>query len=97
LVNGNDLGDVQKEPAKEETPLDEDSKTDNAEKSAVELIIEGEQKLQEADDFIEIGTWSNDMADDIATFNQEDEDEEDAYHLPVLPANVKFCKFFRYI
>ncbi|XP_037712636.1 endoribonuclease Dcr-1 [Drosophila subpulchrella] len=91
LVNGNDLGDVQKEPVKEETPPDEDSKADNAEKSAVELIIEGEQKLQEADDFIEIGTWSNDMADDIATFNQEDEDEDEAYHLPVLPANVKFC------
>ncbi|XP_034662290.1 uncharacterized protein LOC117897508 isoform X1 [Drosophila subobscura] len=64
-----------------------------AAKSANELIIEGEQKLQEADeDFIEIGTWSNDMADDIASFDDEDEDEEDEEsYLPVLPANVKFC------
>ncbi|EDW43244.1 endoribonuclease Dcr-1 [Drosophila sechellia] len=90
-INGQDLVEVEKKPINEETQLDKDSKDDKVEKSAIELIIEGEEKLQEADDFIEIGTWSNDMADDIASFNQEDDDEDDAFHLPVLPANVKFC------
>ncbi|EDX13979.1 Dicer-1 [Drosophila simulans] len=90
-INGKDLVEVAKKPISEETQLDKDSKDDKVEKSAIELIIEGEEKLQEADDFIEIGTWSNDMADDIASFNQEDDDEDDAFHLPVLPANVKFC------
>jgi len=94
-INGKDLADVEKKPTSEETQLDKDSKDDKVEKSAIELIIEGEEKLQEADDFIEIGTWSNDMADDIASFNQEDDDEDDAFHLPVLPANVKFCKLFK--
>ncbi|XP_034485812.1 endoribonuclease Dcr-1 [Drosophila innubila] len=60
-------------------------------KSAIELVIEGEEQLKNADDFIEIGTWSNDMADDIADFTDGDEDEEDENYLPVLPANVKFC------
>ncbi|XP_017052543.1 endoribonuclease Dcr-1 [Drosophila ficusphila] len=91
LENGKDSMEDQKEAIKEETQQAENSKDDKVEKSAVELIIEGEQKLQEADDFIEIGTWSNDMADDIASFNQEDDDEDEAFNLPVLPANVKFC------
>ncbi|KAH8251672.1 hypothetical protein KR038_004350 [Drosophila bunnanda] len=87
-VNGKDAV-VEEVPAKEAAKPEVDPK---AEKSANELIVEGEQKLQEADDFIEIGTWSNDMADDIATYSQEDDDDEDeAFHLPVLPANVKFC------
>ncbi|XP_017114515.1 endoribonuclease Dcr-1 [Drosophila elegans] len=90
LVNGKDSLEDQKEPPKE-SQIDEDPKADKVEKSAIELIIEGEQKLQEADDFIEIGTWSNDMADDLASFNQDDEDEDEAFRLPVLPANVKFC------
>uniref|UniRef100_A0A6P4EHJ9 ribonuclease III n=1 Tax=Drosophila rhopaloa TaxID=1041015 RepID=A0A6P4EHJ9_DRORH len=91
LVNGKDSVEDEKEPTKVENQVDEDPKADKVEKSAIELIIEGEEKLQKADDFIEIGTWSNDMADDIASFNQEDDDEDEAFRLPVLPANVKFC------
>ncbi|KAH8316048.1 hypothetical protein KR074_010518 [Drosophila pseudoananassae] len=79
----------QEDSKKKDTTVEAES-NDKVEKSANELIIEGEQKLQEADDFIEIGTWSNDMADDIASFNNEDDEEDEAY-LPVLPANVKFC------
>ncbi|KAH8381846.1 hypothetical protein KR009_000631 [Drosophila setifemur] len=91
MTNGDETKEEQVEPAKKsDTPADEESKSEKAEKSANELIIEGEQKLQEADDFIEIGTWSNDMADDIDINHEEDEDEDEAY-LPVLPANVKFC------
>jgi len=67
------------------------------EKSAIELVIEGEEQLNNADDFIEIGTWSNDMADDIADYTDGDEDEEDENYLPVLPANVKFCKYTSFI
>ncbi|XP_030371583.1 endoribonuclease Dcr-1 [Scaptodrosophila lebanonensis] len=58
-------------------------------KTANELIIEGEQQLNDEEDFIEIGTWSNDMADDITTFTEQDEDDES--FVPVLPANVKLC------
>ncbi|EDW23737.1 GL23778 [Drosophila persimilis] len=94
VVNGKEQAkekESEPPPVESEPPLVEKL----AAKSANELIIEGEQKLQdEDDDFIEIGTWSNDMADDIASFNDdeddEDEDEESTY-LPVLPANVKFC------
>ncbi|XP_064549175.1 endoribonuclease Dcr-1 [Drosophila montana] len=64
---------------------------EKATKSANELVIEGEEQLGNTDDFIEIGTWSNDMADDIASYSDGDEDEEDEDFLPVLPANVKFC------
>lgn len=72
----------------------EQEEREKAPKSAVDLVIEGEEKLNKNDDdFIEIGTWSNDMADDIASsYGDDDEDEEDEDYLPVLPANVKFCK-----
>ncbi|XP_017142899.1 endoribonuclease Dcr-1 [Drosophila miranda] len=92
IVNGKEQAkemESEPPPVESEPPLVEKL----AAKSANELIIEGEQKLQDEDhDFIEIGTWSNDMADDIASFNddEDDEDEESTY-LPVLPANVKFC------
>lgn len=88
------VGGGQGEAKKKEINVEAESKDDKKEKSANELIIEGEQKLQEADDFIEIGTWSNDMADDIASFGHGDDEEEDDAYLPVLPANVKFCRFF---
>ncbi|EDV93031.1 endoribonuclease Dcr-1 [Drosophila grimshawi] len=75
--------DADPEEATKETPIEK------TEKSANELVIEGEEQLNSADDFIEIGTWSNDMADDIASYDEDEEDDED--YLPVLPANVKFC------
>ncbi|XP_068155954.1 LOW QUALITY PROTEIN: endoribonuclease Dcr-1 [Drosophila tropicalis] len=85
--NGSDPVDDYQE--KQENTLPDSKKL---EKSANELIIEGEQQLQEADDFIEIGTWSNDMADDIEPCAlNEDEDDDEAYHMAGLPANVKFC------
>ncbi|XP_017874916.1 PREDICTED: endoribonuclease Dcr-1 isoform X2 [Drosophila arizonae] len=64
---------------------------DKVEKTANELVIEGEEQLSSTEEFIEIGTWSNDMADDIASYSEGDDDEEDEDFLPVLPANVKFC------
>ncbi|XP_054733232.1 endoribonuclease Dcr-1 [Anastrepha obliqua] len=60
-------------------------------KSANEIIIEGEKKLKDSN-FIEIGTWSNDMANDI-NFNKYsdslDDDEEEC--LKYFPSNVSFC------
>ncbi|KAH8295141.1 hypothetical protein KR018_007712 [Drosophila ironensis] len=94
LVNGTHPNDDAKTAGKDAVAAETEEaegKDDKVEKSANELIIEGEQKLQEAGDFIEIGTWSNDMADDIDAFNHEDDEDEDDSYLPVLPANVKFC------
>lgn len=88
LYNKNE-DDLKKEQETEEPQIEKPAK------SALELVIEGEEQLKNADDFIEIGTWSNDMADDIAEFTDGDEDEEDENYLPVLPANVKFCKYSR--
>ncbi|KAH8359234.1 hypothetical protein KR093_005296 [Drosophila rubida] len=79
---------IEEEPDKEQAESTEEPKV---EKTAIELVIEGEEKLSNADDFIEIGTWSNDMADDIASYSEGDEDEDDEDYLPKLPANVKFC------
>jgi len=86
-------------PSKSEEQPEEEKVAEEPkmEKSAIELVIEGEEQLNNADDFIEIGTWSNDMADDIADYTDGDEDEEDENYLPVLPANVKFCKYTRFV
>ncbi|XP_051863503.1 endoribonuclease Dcr-1 [Drosophila albomicans] len=82
--------DEEQQVEKEAEPAEE-PQLEKAVKTATELVIEGEEQLGNADDFIEIGTWSNDMADDIASFSEGDEDEEDEDYLPKLPANVKFC------
>ncbi|ALC45996.1 Dcr-1 [Drosophila busckii] len=72
-----------------EEPVDVELEQTATTKSANELIIEAEEELGQSDDFIEIGTWSNEMADDIASCS--DIDEEDEHYLPELPENIKFC------
>ncbi|XP_017475087.1 PREDICTED: endoribonuclease Dcr-1 [Rhagoletis zephyria] len=60
-------------------------------KSANEIIIEGEKKLQDST-FIEIGTWSNDMADDLNFSKNSDSLEDDEEEcLKYFPSNVSFC------
>ncbi|XP_054081108.1 endoribonuclease Dcr-1 [Zeugodacus cucurbitae] len=60
-------------------------------RSANEIIIEGEKKLKDST-FIEIGTWSNDMADNINfSKNSESLDEDEEECLKYLPSNVSFC------
>ena len=41
---------------------------------------------------IEIGTWSNDMANDIDAAQFSDEENEEAEFMKGMPANVSFCK-----
>lgn len=59
------------------------------EKSANEIVLEGEEKLK-ADTFIEIGTWSNDMANSMSEEDTDMEDEE--FCSEFLPPNVSLCK-----
>ncbi|CAD6994431.1 unnamed protein product [Ceratitis capitata] len=60
-------------------------------KSANEIIIEGERKLKDST-FIEIGTWSNEMADDInLNKNSESMDDDEEECLKYFPSNVSFC------
>ncbi|XP_055849068.1 endoribonuclease Dcr-1 [Episyrphus balteatus] len=84
--------EVRKEPeiVKEEKKIIlEEPEIIKVEKSANEIVLEGEEKLK-ADTFIEIGTWSNDMANSMSEEDTDMEDEE--FCSEFLPPNVSFCK-----
>uniref|UniRef100_A0A034VQZ7 ribonuclease III n=2 Tax=Bactrocera dorsalis TaxID=27457 RepID=A0A034VQZ7_BACDO len=82
FVKGNGVGDE----------LDNNYESNHSKmKSANEIIIEGEKKLKDST-FIEIGTWSNDMADNInCSKNSESMDEDEEECFKYFPPNVSFC------
>ncbi|XP_037943698.1 endoribonuclease Dcr-1-like, partial [Teleopsis dalmanni] len=63
-----------------------------SEKSANEIVIDAERKFQESN-FIEIGTWSNDMAEDINFYRNDDYNNEDDEEMKMkcIPSNISFC------
>ncbi|XP_067618783.1 endoribonuclease Dcr-1 [Eurosta solidaginis] len=89
---GNDTKNKESNDLKKDNGLQgEVDDAQNKAKSANEIIIESEKKLQDST-FIEIGTWSNDMADDINLIkDSESVDDEEAEYLKYFPSNVSFC------
>ncbi|KAL5284380.1 DICER1 family protein [Megaselia abdita] len=66
----------------EEIKIEEITEVEPVEKTANDILAEAEKKAK-SDSFVEIGTWSNDMALHVM---DEDEDEFGA-----LPSNVNIC------
>lgn len=89
--------DKNKSTSKEALNIEEDIIDDdnsNNDKTVNEIVQDAERKLrEEGGGFIEIGTWSNDMAADIE-YNSRvpDTDDEEEYD-ELLPPQIKLCKY----
>ncbi|XP_075148746.1 endoribonuclease Dcr-1 [Haematobia irritans] len=92
-----DTNDKDKESGVNEIPEDLifNSSDGNSNKTANEIVEDAERKLmEEGGSFIEIGTWSNDMAKNleykIVTDSEEDEEYDELLD-GILPPYVKLC------
>ncbi|XP_055380587.1 endoribonuclease Dcr-1 isoform X2 [Condylostylus longicornis] len=72
------------EPAKPTHNESAKEKEEKVTKSVNDILEEADEKMK-ADNFVEIGTWSNDMANNI----ESDADLEDDWGL--LPSNINLC------